>query len=61
MNVFCSLENATLKAQDKLKKSTEEKFEKIRDINEKKIELRCGESQRKTEVCERRMYCAVKV
>ena len=45
-----SLQNATLKAQEKLKKSTEEKYEKVKDINEKKIELRCGEVQRKTEV-----------
>ena len=49
---FYRLHNATLKAQEKLKKSAEERFEKVRDINEKKIELRCGETQRRIEVGE---------
>ena len=31
-------------------KTVKEKYEKIHDINQKKIELRCGEVQRKTEV-----------
>lgn len=48
--LLLGLQNATLKAQEKLKKSTEEKYEKVKDINEKKIELRCGEVQRKTEL-----------
>lgn len=42
--------NTTLKAQEKLSRAAVEKFEKIDDINEKKIELRCSEVQRKTEV-----------
>ena len=47
---FCSLDNGTLNVQEKLQKSCASKFEKIQDINEKKTELRCGESQRKIEV-----------
>ena len=34
-----------------LKKATGEHFEKIEDMNQKKIELRCGEVQRQIEVC----------
>ena len=42
--------NTTLKAQERLLKAAREKFEKIDDMNEKKIELRCSEVQRQTEV-----------
>lgn len=34
-----------------LRKTMEENFEKIDDMNQKRIELRCGEVQRQIEVC----------
>jgi hypothetical protein len=44
------MQNESFKTKLKLIKSCNEKYEKIRDINEKKIELRCGEAQRKIEI-----------
>ena len=44
------LEDALNEAIESLVKSMEEQFEKTRDLNDKKIQLKCSEVQRKTEV-----------
>ena len=46
----CSLEEAIAEAVDSLNKTAAERFEKIWDINDKKIQLKCGEVQRQLEV-----------
>ncbi|XP_019856020.1 PREDICTED: guanylate-binding protein 5-like [Amphimedon queenslandica] len=48
--LLLGLMNTTLKGQERLLKAAGEKFEKIEDMNEKKIELRCSEVQRQTEL-----------
>ena len=45
-----SLEEAIAEAVDGLNKTAAERFEKIWDINDKKIQLKCGEVQRQLEV-----------
>lgn len=45
-----SLEEAILEAVDGLNALAAERFEKIWDLNEKKIQLKCGEVQRQLEV-----------
>ena len=47
---MCSLEDALVEAASGLNASATEKFEKIWDLNEKKIQLKCGEVQRQLEV-----------
>jgi hypothetical protein len=44
-----SLEEAIAEAVDGLNKTAAERFEKIWDINDKKIQLKCGEVQRQLE------------
>ena len=44
------LENALNEAIESLVRSMEEQFEKTRDLNDKKIQLKCSEVQRKLEV-----------
>ena len=44
------LPNATESAVQRLRKAVEVDYEKTWDMNEKKIELRCGEIQRRIEV-----------
>lgn len=39
-----------MEAVEGLNKTTHDKFEKIWDINDKKIQLKCGEVQRQLEV-----------
>lgn len=46
------LEAATVDALEGLDKSVLEKYEKLKDLNDKKIKLRCSEIQRRTEVTE---------
>lgn len=46
-----------MEAMEGLNKTAQEKFEKIWDINDKKIQLKCGEVQRQLEVG--RKYCSV--
>ena len=46
----CRLPNATQSAVQRLRKAVEVDCEKTWDMNEKKIELRCGEVQRRIEV-----------
>ena len=47
---WVSLETASEEAMESMLKGTEEKFEMIWDINDKKIQLRCSEVQQKIEV-----------
>ena len=44
------LSDAAEEALEGLKKSSEELFEKTKDLNDKKIKLKCSETQRKVEV-----------
>lgn len=44
------LEDALREALEALSRSMEEQYEKTRDLNVKKIQLRCSEVQRKVEV-----------
>ena len=44
------LEDATEEAIDGLRSSIDEIFEKTRNLNDKKIQLKCGEVQRQVEV-----------
>ena len=44
------LEAATVEALEGLDKSVLEKYEKLKDLNDKKIKLRCSEIQRRIEV-----------
>ena len=46
----CSLEEAMVEAVRGLNASATERFEKIWDLNDKKIQLKCGEVQRQLEV-----------
>ena len=45
-----SLEEAIAEGVDGLNKTAAERFEKIWDLNDKKIQLKCGEVQRQLEV-----------
>ena len=49
--MLCSLEEAIVEAVEGLNRTAAEKFEKIWDLNDKKIQLKCGEVQRQLEVC----------
>lgn len=53
MYVVCmhSLEEAIVEAVEGLNATANERFEKIWDLNDKKIQLKCGEVQRQLEVC----------
>ena len=44
------LEDATVEAVDGLRASINEVFEKTQNLNDKKIQLKCGEMQRQVEV-----------
>lgn len=44
------LEDALREAVEALTRSMEEQYEKTRDLNDKKIQLKCSEVQRKIEV-----------
>ena len=46
----CRLEEAIAEAVEGLNASAAKIFEKIWDLNEKKIQLKCGEVQRQLEV-----------
>ena len=48
--VMQRLEEAIVEAVNGLNTTSTEKFEKIWDLNEKKIQLKCGEVQRQLEV-----------
>ncbi len=50
------LEDVLREALETLTKSMEEQYEKMRDLNVKKIQLRCSEVQRKVEVSQCRHY-----
>ena len=53
------LKDALNDALGSLEKSMEEQFEKTKDLNDKKIQLKCSEVQRKVEVhseCSRISY-----
>lgn len=45
-----SLEEAIVEAVNGLNKTAAERFERIWELNDKKIQLKCGEVQRKLEV-----------
>lgn len=51
ISLHYSLEEAIVEAVEGLNKTASERFEKIWDLNDKKIQLKCGEVQRKLEVC----------
>ena len=48
----CRLEVASADALEGLDKNVVEKYEKLKDLNDKKIKLRCSEIQRRIEVNE---------
>ena len=54
--LLLGLEDALREAVEALKKSMEEQYEKTRDLNDKKIQLRCSEVQRKIEVSTVELY-----
>ena len=45
------LEQATFEAVEELDKIVAEKYEAVADLNDKKIQLKCSEVQRRKEVC----------
>ena len=51
MLCVCSLEEAIVEGVEGLNATANEIFEKIWDLNDKKIQLKCGEVQRQLEVC----------
>jgi len=48
------LDDAINTAIEVIDKATEEQYERARDVNEKKIQLKCSDIQRRAEVS---MYC----
>ena len=48
--MLCRLDDAINAAVDTIHKAVEEKYERTRDVNEKKIHLKCGDVQRRAEV-----------
>ena len=62
--LYYSIRNISVGAQDKLIKTINEKYDSIKNVNEKRIELKCSEAERSTEVCNQRMdfhinFCVV--
>jgi len=45
------LDDAIKAALEVIDKSTSEQYERTRDVNEKKIQLKCADMQRRAEVC----------
>ena len=45
------LDDAIRAALEVIDKATEEQYERTRDVNEKKIQLKCADVQRRAEVC----------
>ena len=46
-----SLDDAIRAALEVIEKSTSDQYERTRDVNEKKIQLKCADMQRRAEVC----------
>ena len=47
----CRLDDAISAAVEVISKAMEEQFERTKDVNEKRIQLKCGDIQRRAEVC----------
>jgi len=46
----CRLDDAISVAIETINKAVDERYERTRDVNEKKIQLKCGDVQRRAEV-----------